>query len=189
MAATTAPPSDVAADCIEYLRQKEAWAFDPSSPDARRAFVPIHVLQRYLDKPRIERLLSYFHRSAADWRWIQSDYLAVFAVLITIDKGAYITHFTWHDHLADDRLPSISASDLPPDCRSFFPQFAAARWRFCAQTLRKGRLNEKRFPPETIIPITSYRPLKEGPDSSTYKVKIHPDYNQLADKVRMLKPC
>jgi hypothetical protein len=178
-------PSDVAADFLDYLQQLEVLAIDPNLPDPQRKFVSTHALERYLDKPTLESLLGYCYESVAEWRTIKSGYLAVFALLITIRKGAYIKHFIRHNHLTDDRLPFLNASDLPRDCNYFFTQFEEAQWRFCALSLQEDRLVNKRFAPELIIPFTSCKLVKSGPDSNTYIVEVHPDYSFPTNDVRI----
>jgi hypothetical protein len=180
--------SDVA-DLRDFLRHAEILAIDPRSPTdlhKRRPFVPARALQHYLTEPAIKKLLSSCLLHTTYWRSIQQYYSKIFTILIIIGKGDRIDHFISYDNLDDDRLPFRSDSDWPPDCRDFFQEFSNAQWRFCAQPLRKDRLNNTRLYDETIIPITSIKELKRGPDSCIYKVDIYPGYNHLTERVRLL---
>ncbi|KAF1953576.1 hypothetical protein CC80DRAFT_141675 [Byssothecium circinans] len=176
--------SDVA-DFQGHLRDAQILAVDllsPSKSGRTRPFVPRHALEQHLNEKTIKKLLNYYYRPIIEWESIRTSYLAIFAILIHINKGTYISHFTPHPHLADDRLPFRNYTDWPPDCIQFFLEFQQAQWRFCAAEFCKGRLNGTRFSDEVIIPITSVEVLKTGPYSCTYKIDIEPSYNLLVER-------
>ncbi|KAF2687076.1 kinase-like protein [Lentithecium fluviatile CBS 122367] len=178
-----APSPTYVDDFLKYINSAEVLAIDPSSPQERRAFVPEDDLHGYLSESTIRRLLSCYNLSATECTSIRGDYLIVFTILIYIGKGIHIAQFLAHERLSDRFLPLLNDHDLPHGCKDFFDRFYEAQWRFCAQRLRIGRLNDTQLDDRRIIPILESEALHEGPDSCTYKVKVHPSYNQLLEKI------
>jgi hypothetical protein len=177
-------------DFYKFLISVEVQAIIPRSPlpNGSRPFIPADKLQCYLTEPVIRKLLAYHGLPATEYRPIKTSHLVVFAILVYIRKGVYITQFLRHDRLADDHLPFLSDNELPHDCKEFFPAFYEAQWMFYAQHLRRDRLNDTCFEDKLIIPITSSTALSVGPDSCTYKVEIYKGCNELLDRVRILYP-
>ncbi|KAF1948009.1 kinase-like protein [Clathrospora elynae] len=169
-------------ELTDFFDQTKRWrrfAIDESSPKGLRPFIPIHELRNYLIEARLRKLLLYVHRSPNEWRGIRDSYLAVFAILLTIEKGAYISHFTRYDRLADSRLPLSNPDEWPEDCKSFFEAFDKAQREYCAKRLENGRLNDTSVPENTVMPFIKKEVLKKGPDSTVFRVEVHPDYNFL----------
>jgi hypothetical protein len=113
-------------------------------------------------------------------RSIRSRYTKVFAILLCVDRGDYIPHFEHYDSLSDEKLPF----DQPPDhfpseitAPSFFKDFQERQWRFCAPRLNFGR--SKFWQPARVLPITSKEPLGTGGSATTFKIVVHPEYNEL----------
>jgi len=150
---------------------------DGLSPAHDLGFMPRRVLRRYLTPDRLQSLLPH----PQDWKTVSHGYLAVFSILISIQEDAYIPYFLQFNNLDDEHLPFQHVEDWPPNCKKFFKQFYDAQWPFCPQPLKRERLNDTRFLPEAILPITNCQALKEDVISSTYVVEIHPEYNLLLD--------
>lgn len=127
-------------------------------------------------------------------RSIRSRYTKVFAILLCVGRGDYIPHFEHYDSLSDEKLPF----DQPPDhfpseitAPSFFKDFQERQWRFCAPRLNFGR--SKFWQPARVLPITSKEPLGTGGSAITFKIVVHPEYNELDanrnnKKVKYSKP-
>lgn len=175
------------ADFLGYIQDARVLALGPLSPSVSRPFIPTHVLQSYLTPPRIRDLLRCVCRPHSDWETIRNGYLAIFAVLIVINKGTYIAYFIQSHNLTDAHLPFRHSEDWPADCVEFFSDFKQAQWQFCAQPLIRHGLNHglsgTRFQDELVLPIVAISQLKSGVDSITYKVEVEPSYNHLADRV------
>jgi hypothetical protein len=184
MTASTQSLSDID-DFLEYIRKAEVPAVSLDSTQ-KRPFVPEDKLQIYLDKATLRKLLICYNHPATECTAIHSGYWIVFSILITIRRGTYITQFLPHERLGDDYLPFTTDDDLPHECKDFFRDFYEAQWRFCAQRLKKDRLNDTRLHDKRIIPITSLDLLCAGPDSCTYKVEMYPRYQNLLEQVRIL---
>lgn len=178
------PPPEVA-DFLSHLKENRVTAYgSPSlSPAASRPFIPTSVLSAYLTRLKIKELLRCFYRSEVEWEAIQHDFLAVFSILITINRGEYITHFVQSHNLTDDRLPFKHIDSFPSQCAEFWEAFYTAQWEFCAETFKRGKLNGTRFPSQIILPIVSRTNLKDGIDSCTEKIEIEPSLNSLFDNV------
>ncbi|KAH8707100.1 hypothetical protein GQ44DRAFT_691570 [Phaeosphaeriaceae sp. PMI808] len=144
-----------------------------------RLFVPRRVLHNYLTPERIKKLLEITTSQSLKWEVVRTKYLAVFMILLTIDRGIYITHFIRHNHLADAFLPFQNEGNWPSDFRMFFEKFEQAQGEFCAQVLSSDTLDDKDLGEKIVVPIIACEVLKEG-DSKTSKVQIHPDYNRMA---------
>ncbi|CAI6340153.1 unnamed protein product [Periconia digitata] len=174
--------SDVV-DYRDFLRTSEVSVVDLQPQKDRpesRSFVPADAVKRHLSKPVLRNLLAYYNIPATSLIHIQQSYIFVFTILIVIGKGGELSRFLQWDSLADHRLPfrRNDRSAWPPECRNFFSEFYKAQWKFCAHTFRHG-MNDTRLDDEVILPYLSREVLKMGPDSCTYKVEIHPSYNEL----------
>ncbi|KAI2476234.1 SPS1 Serine-threonine protein kinase [Pyrenophora tritici-repentis] len=194
--ATRAAPNELR-DFLDQLKQWTLFAANQSLPAGGRAFISIHQLKRYLDKERLRKLLFYVQRTSHNQEVIQDKYIVVFAILLKIGKGAYISHFTSHDSLADDRLPFEHPNGWFGESTSFFEEFYKAQWPFCAKRLERGRFTDKCVPEEMVIPFKRMEVLKQGPNSTVFRVEVFPEYNYLTqdehDKpttnVFILKSC
>ncbi|KAI1577344.1 SPS1 Serine threonine protein kinase [Pyrenophora tritici-repentis] len=194
--ATRAAPNELR-DFLDQLKQWTLFAANQSLPAGGRAFISIHQLKRYLDKERLRKLLCYVQRTSHNQEVIQDKYIVVFAILLKIGKGAYISHFTSHDSLADDRLPFEHPNGWFGESTSFFEEFYKAQWPFCAKRLERGRFTDKCVPEEMVIPFKRMEVLKQGPNSTVFRVEVFPEYNYLTqdehDKpttnVFILKSC
>jgi hypothetical protein len=109
---------------------------------------------------------------------IRSRYTKIFAILLCADRGNYIPYFEHHDSLSDEKLPF----DQPPDhfpsdiaAPSFFKDFQE-QWRLCALRLNFGQ--SKFWQPARVLPITSKEPLGAGGSATTFKIVVHPEYNE-----------
>jgi hypothetical protein len=149
------------------------------SPTHPRRFLPRHALKSYLTIRQLRQLGI----SQGELQTVHTGYITIFAILFWIDKAIYITRFLPYDHFDDERLPFQHFEGWPLECQSFSEEFYNAQWQFCAQTLKKGRLNNNQFLPQTIIPFIKREAIKEDIVSSTYMVEVHPDHDELIDKV------
>ena len=107
--------------------------------------------------------------------------IRVFAILLLIGKGTFIQHFLQHDQLWDSKLPFISDRCFPLTTGSdyFFESFCKKQWHFCPYTFRRNVI-DARLEKECILPIVSKELLGDGGSASTYKIKLHPAYDDLS---------
>jgi hypothetical protein len=164
----------------EFIRTSLVLVDSGPSPTHPRKFLPRHTLKTYLTTGRL-RQLGVNH---SDLETIHTGYITIFAILFWIDKATYITQFLPYDHFDDGHLPFQHFEGWPPECRSFSAEFYNAQWQFYAQVLKKGRLNNTQFLPQTIVPFIRRKAIKQDVVSSTYVVEVHPDHDELVEKVR-----
>jgi hypothetical protein len=172
-----------ATDFREYVQRSMTLAIDDSQPEYHREFISDHALRCYLTPDRLKNYLA----DPLEWESIQNGYLRVFSILLYIGRKEYITSFTPHINLDDENLPFQHSKYWPQQCESFFQLFFEAQWQFCAQPLRRGKLNDARFPQQAIMPITKCTLLRKGLDWSTFVVEIHPEYDFLTVEVSIFK--
>ena len=174
------PMHSLAAQNFQYFIKTSLVLVDSGpSPAHPLRFLPRHSLKTYLT-PKLLRQLGI---NQSECQAVYTGYTTVFAILFSIDKAIYITRFLPYDHFDDEHLPFQHFEGWPPDCQSFSEQFYNAQWQFHAQTLKKGRLNNTQFLPQAIVPFIRRKVIKEDVVSSTYMVELHPEYDQLTDKV------
>lgn len=145
-------------------------------------FIPLVPLQNYL-RTHINDILEsvsppndtelYLHRAHN----ILQSYSQVFAILLSINKGAYIFHFDKHDELTDRRLPFYNDKEFPRQ-EHFFTEFQHAQHKFCAPTL--SRLSHRQFSSNCILPFKrDGPPIARGSSGVIHKVQIYPEYDLL----------
>ena len=111
---------------------------------------------------------------------------AVFSVLLSINKGFYLTSFIRHHHLADFGLPFLSCDAWPEATKYIFEEFYQAQWKFCPRRLDSRQLHDIWLDRNIIIPFKEKRVLREGGDSVIFKVELFEEYNHLI-AVRQLR--
>ena len=168
-----------ATDFCEFVKRKRIPAISGPSATQQHEFIPRATIRDYLTPNQLRKLLD----NHGELEVVQTGYLVVFAILVFIGKGIYITRFIPHNHLDDERLPFQHFEGWPDDCLYFKEEFFKAQWQFCAQPLKIRRLNDTRLSPEVIVPITRRMLLNKGVVSSTYVVDIHPEYDLLSGAV------
>jgi hypothetical protein len=166
-------------DFREFVKRELIPTIDGPSTTQQHKFIRRATLRDYLTPNQLRKLLN----SHGELDAVKTAYLVVFAILVFIGKGIYITRFIPHNDLDDEHLPFQHFGGWPDDCLEFKEQFFKAQWQFCAQSLKIGRLNETRLSSEVIVPITRRTLLKKGVVSSTYVVDIHPEYDLLSGGV------
>jgi hypothetical protein len=155
------------------------WTYDKKS-----SFVPITPLREHLDRNKIRQFLGYCGQQRHLCDEIHTGYLAIYVILLHIGESDRINRFLRSKRFADCSLPFEKLAHLPDGCdEAFFEKFDKIQWAFCAWRFGPDSLEEKWMDERTVIPFTAGKPLKKGRDSSTYKVSIHSDYNQLVPKV------
>lgn len=99
-------------------------------------------------------------------------YSKVFAILVKLGKGHFISSFLKHEELGDDRLPfSEKPAAFPDTAEDFFDAFHSAQFRFCAAVF-DNRLQHE-FSNGRILPFLEKREIASGGSSVVYKIKIH----------------
>ena len=149
-----------------------------------RSFLPLSALKAYFrDGDRVFRIL----REVTPWstgpppfalrRNIQHHYPQVFAILLLIDQAERIQDFIDYDSLCDEALPFVTRPpEFPVADPDFYPLFFEAQMIFCAPVLRRDPFKE--FHARTILPVVRCEPVGDI-SSCTYRIELHPDYNEL----------
>jgi hypothetical protein len=174
------------------VQQFFLWYRDNSEPgicgytrEPNCTFVPLPKLQElFLDHERTTRLLQCIfgldRRSPVDAMNLTGRFERIFAILLLIGRGPYIEHFIQRG-IDDLRLPfDALPNDIPVPARDpdFFPAFYRCQWQFCAHVFEQS-YNRSKLRNETVLPITSIRDIRSGPNVDVVSIVIHPAYNKL----------
>jgi len=162
-----------------FLNFLQDYATDGTCGTRNARFIPAMPLKDYLRR-NIEDLLRavslpndvHLHR-AHD---IVESYSQVFAILVSINEGAYIYHFAKKDELSDRRLPFENQKAFPRR-EDFFDKFYQAQWQFCAPTLTY--LFDRSFGKDCILPFKRDGDPIFGDSCSVYRINILPEYDSL----------
>jgi hypothetical protein len=144
----------------------------------RAFFYPSALLQAYI-RSNIEDLLQAVapdqEHCAKD---IVDSYFQVFAILLSIREGAFISHFT-RNEMSNDRLPFIDRGSFPLE-HDFFDKFQEKQWMFCARPLT--HLLDRNYPECRILPFhLEETTVATGNSGVIYKINIPVEYDQLYD--------
>ncbi|KAF2852755.1 hypothetical protein T440DRAFT_17282 [Plenodomus tracheiphilus IPT5] len=176
--------ANLVSDILRGLEGLQVKAFDLAIRSESQFFIPRPVLRDYLTLTRI-RLLLKFRGVVEDIAQVVRDqYIAVFGILLRMGKWEHIIYFLRSDRFADNRLPFYECESWRPSCRNYYQDFIKAQWEFCAQGLKDGGLYDNELLDDQVMPITSMRSLKAGPDTLVDIVRVHRDYNYLVPKNR-----
>jgi hypothetical protein len=160
-------------------------------PAVNHPFMPLPRLETYLKEgSRTETLLraSFPNRDPPiEAQEVWRNCTKVFSILLFIGKGGFIQYFVQNEQLWDAKLPFISPADFPhtPNDDRFFDSFFKQQWRFCPHTFCP---DDVRLRKECILPIVHKEQLQGGGSAITYKIKLHPAYDDLTDS-RQVRPA
>ncbi|OCL06940.1 hypothetical protein AOQ84DRAFT_67856, partial [Glonium stellatum] len=151
-------------------------------------FLPESDLKDYFaDDDRLRGILKLLFENQTPFpirfTQIRNRYLKVFAILLCAEAGNWITHFEHYDSLSDEKLPFYQPPEnFPPEIGApgLFKEFQERQWRFCAPKLNFAR--SKVWKPLRVLPIISKEPLGAGGSAATFKVVVHPEYDNLDTK-------
>jgi len=156
--------------------------------DIELQFVPVSVLKAELTKPgKVESILEALfvgpQYSIPDAEYIRAHYLRPFVILICIGSGRMIHHFVQHESLRDDHLPFKSEPKEFPksSTTNIWASFHKKQWVFCPMRF-ENNMNSV-IDQDEILPITIEKDLGGGGSSTTQKISVHEDYNELNPRV------
>ena len=142
-------------------------------------FIPAGEIKAYLrEGGRLNEILAALLEEPEDGHCaneIIQFYSVVFAILVSIDRGRYITNFLKHESLRDNHLPFTVCPPRFPE--AIFDEFWHAQPRFCAATFYKG--SQQVYDNERRLPYLEKKRIGEGGSADVYRVRIHCDYNKL----------
>ncbi|TVY33614.1 Serine/threonine-protein kinase [Lachnellula subtilissima] len=176
-------------------RQYTYEVFDPeTSPPGTRPFMVMNELQNYLTDNNHQKLdgiidVLFDDSDGFNPTDIIPGYMAVFSILLQINKGFYIKHFTRHGSLSDAKLPFDPKTPpqhwpLGDNHSEFLENFCEHQWAFCAPPLPPAT-SDQYFDSKTVLPITFKKTLQSGISANLSLIHIHPWYNKLLpDKER-----
>jgi len=166
-------------DFLERVNECTAAAVAESMPLVTQPIVSIDGLRSYLTEERLRRLLFYVGNSDLYEHAVRERYLAVFSILLSIDKAPYLPLFAQNDHMTDGGLPFLTCDAWPQMCKTIFDEFYEAQWKFCPKQLVYGQLHDKLLHRDMIVPFRSKVLLKDSVDSTVFKVELFDEYNHL----------
>jgi hypothetical protein len=147
-------------------------------------FVPAGEVEEYLRQPsKLREILSALFKEGGDdidARRLVTHYSVVFAILVSIDYGAYIGNFLHHDSLRDTRLPFAERPRRFPDegvPDGFFKQFQDEQARFCAPKFDEGH---HEFEKDEPLPFLEKKLVGSGGSAKVYRVKLHAKHDLLS---------
>ena len=179
---------------FNWLEEVTATGFACPASDQIAHFVPYTAITSYFDDiRRLRRLLNAVYDGVEhnlDVEQIRRDCPRVLCILILINKGRYISHFSRHESLWDNRLGwSQKPSEFPKTGNNRFESaFSQAQWKFCAQDIVPAATCE--LTAERIWPIIQKEPIATGSSAEVFKILVHKDYDRLPlqdNEVRFLK--
>jgi hypothetical protein len=161
---------------------------DPPEGPIRLGFVPLNKVKAYLQDNGQEKLnqiiAALFPRGDGIYpNDVLPDNIAVFCTLLKISKGAWIKYFRHHRSLRDAALhfdPASQPLNWPEDTGDpeFLKKFCEQQWKFCVPVMRQPFVDQH-FPKDLILPIIYKTALGSGGSATLWKIKLHPDYNNL----------
>jgi hypothetical protein len=156
-----------------------------ADPDVKHPFMPLPRLEKYLKEGNTtKRLLQALFPTSEPpigpeevWRTC----IRVFSILLLVGRGSSIPHFVQHDQLWDSKLPFLSPPlHFPPTAGddTFFDLFFKQQWHFYPHTFLRNVIDHQ-IDKECILPIVDMEKLGDGGSALTYKIKLHPAYDNL----------
>jgi len=166
-------------DFLERVNECTSVAIAEPMPLLTRPIVSIDRLRSYLTTERLRKLLLYVDSSTGFEDAVRTRYLAVFAVLLSINQGIYLPTFVHHDHMADAGLPFLTCDAWPEVSKTIFDEFYQAQWKFCPKRLVFGQLHDTWLHRNVVVPMKQKTLLREGVDAVIFKVELFEEYNHL----------
>ncbi|KIW14937.1 hypothetical protein PV08_07724 [Exophiala spinifera] len=171
-------------DLIKWVDENSVDGVDAAGACAR--FMPTKDLREYIkDKYRLRDILKALFEpedppTNVSPAAILTSCTSVFAILIRIQKGAYISEFLRHGELFDNHLPFLTKPPAFPSVPNddFFDRFCKEQWRFCAHTFKDG-YDDLHISNSYILPILKTETLVEGGAADVQKVTLHPEYDKI----------
>jgi hypothetical protein len=166
-------------DFLEQVKECTALAVVESQTPVNRPIVSMNRLRSYLNEERLRSLLLYVICPPGYQDAVRARYLAVFSILLSIDKGPYLPTFMHHDNMADAALPFLTCDAWPEVSKTIFKEFYSAQWEFCPKELVSGQLHDIWLDENIVVPFKEKVVLKDGEDSVIFKVELFEEYNHL----------
>ena len=173
-------------DFLERVDEFTSIAVVEPRPLITRPIVSLDSLRSWLNTERARSLLLYVESTPSYEDAVRTSHLAVFSVLLSINKGIYLSTFIRHDHMADAGLPFLTCDAWPDAVQYIFEEFYEAQWKFCPKRLDPRHLHDIWLDKDIVMPFRKKRVLKGGEDSVIFKVELFEEYNHLIT-VRQLR--
>ncbi|OCL14632.1 kinase-like protein [Glonium stellatum] len=173
---------------VQQQSQQGTLGATAKTDTANSRFLPEKVLYEYFDDLHLLNLLKavvpFDGHPPVQPRTIRERFAKVFAILLCIGYGNFIKLFAQDDDLSDKKLPFTNCPTAFPRVgvsdEQFFTPFYNQQWMFCVPPLTYEP--RSRWPARRILPIIKKRQIGDGGSAKTYKIEVHPDYNQLSPK-------
>lgn len=173
-------------ELFEWLPKHFIDGTNGPSAKPNRPFMPLLDLQDYLKaEKRTTKLLRALsvegvHQGLIEL--LEKYYIRVFIILTRIGKGRYIEHFVQHQNLRDPRLPFLEKPahfPIDPNDPTFWDKFYENQFAFCPHYFCYNE-NSLKLEDHCVLPIISKEVLGHGGSAAIYKIKLHPQYDQLS---------
>ena len=169
----------------QWIEKAQVKGTGDASLDLKHPFVPASKVRAYFqDIDNIEKILAALYwpsEPPVDAQEIKRKYAKVFCILLLIGKGCYIDSFVRDDNLSDSHLPFEGRPpSFPPSSSTapnFFDTFCDQQWGFCTPVFEEYMFKD--FKAKEILPIIYEQKLVGGGSATTYKIRLHDEYNWL----------
>jgi len=150
--------------------------------------VPISDAKAYLAENKLTKLDDIldelFHplELPFDSVTILDNYVAVFCILLEMDKGTVIADFVKYE-LNDWKLPFDPDDEPSPgfptdsDAVGFYELFCKIQWRFCVPSFEKDMT--RAFEVDRILPIAKIEMIVDSGSALIQMIRLHNSYNSL----------
>lgn len=170
---------------IGWIQTQSVLGILGADADVKHPFMPLPRLEEHLKEgnttKRLLRALFPNSEPQIEPEEVWRTCIRVFSILLLVGRGSYIPHFVHHDQLWDAKLPFFSQPrHFPPTAGddAFFPSFFKQQWHFCPHIFRRSVMDAQ-IDKECILPIVGMEKLGGGGSALTYKIELHPAYDDL----------
>ncbi|KAI6246710.1 hypothetical protein HI914_04862 [Erysiphe necator] len=205
MSQSTVNPETVNCALEDYFDwEYKAWVeiLADLEQDTKEHFLPLDAvrsyfttcdsqLQRNLDKILVE--IFNMDSPPVNSDLILRDHIATFCILLQIDRGRYIEHFTCFEELSDNRLPFDSAHPPGPfptvmGDYTFFQEFCEVQRRYCVPIFNSHMLH-KNFGHQRLLPITFKERLQTRGVAAAHIIRLYGPHNKMTrESVKVKNP-
>lgn len=175
------------AEFCNFVEKKERYYTGLDISDNEKNFIPLHVLQEYWTRPRINKVLKALTASLAfHIDMIREHYLRTFSTLVYCGHVDSLQEFTKHS-LNDDKLPLRAHPgewSRGPHFNTLFSTVFEHQWRFFPLIFAGAQLDDRHLDDNHVLPIEKVIQISHGDAATIYQIRINDSCNSLVKKDR-----
>lgn len=179
---------------LKWIHDHTLYSIIDLDTEETTPFVPLDDARAYLAEGNPARLadildeLFLSQHLQVDYTTILKQYVAIFCILISMEKESFIQHFVDYD-LNDQKLP-FDPSHKPlgfprgTGAGGLYGLFCETQWKYCVPLFKKNMTT--RFRMDQILPIASSKKVADGSNGSVVRaIELHSFSNRLADSTKV----